>query len=73
MSGKGDPSSCHEEAKGVIRVKDYEQTLALQPSKNGLGTKGEVMQLCADLKYNFTFFIIVNWNNTMLSDKSKHI
>ncbi|XP_063687625.1 phosphatidylcholine transfer protein-like [Bolinopsis microptera] len=37
--GKGDPSSCHEEVKGVIRVKDYEQTLALQPSKNGLGTK----------------------------------
>lgn len=37
--GKADPSSTHEVPKSVIRVNDYEQTLALQASSNGLGTK----------------------------------
>ena len=40
FSGKGDPSSTHEVVNGVIRVTEYEQTLALQPSANGVGTKG---------------------------------
>lgn len=40
QSGKADSSSTYEVKNGVIRVNEYEQTLAMQPSTSGLGTKG---------------------------------
>ncbi|KAL5250514.1 hypothetical protein ACHWQZ_G016299 [Mnemiopsis leidyi] len=37
--GKADSSSTYEVKNGVIRVNEYEQTLAMQPSTSGPGTK----------------------------------